>query len=116
MTLSKTYMKLALAILFEIFATTMLVASAGFTRLIPTVLAIAGYGLCYYILTFVFRRMHLGVVYAIWSGMGIVAVNILGMIFFGYSLSGGHLIGMWLIVAGVFVVNFSAKNKTMKSV
>lgn len=68
MTLRKTYMKLALAILFEIFATTMLVLSEGFTRILPSILSIIGYGLCYYILTYVFRRMHLGVAYAIWCG------------------------------------------------
>lgn len=115
MTLRKTYMKLALAILFEIFATTMLVLSEGFTRILPSVLAIIGYGLCYYILTYVFRRMHLGVAYAIWSGVGIVAVNIIGMLNFGHSISGSHLLGMWLIVAGVIVINFSAKYKTMEN-
>ncbi len=115
MTLRKTYMKLALAILFEIFVTTMLVLSEGFTRILPSILSIIGYGLCYYILTYVFRRMHLGVAYAIWSGVGIVAVNIIGVLNFGYSISGGHLLGMWLIVAGVIVINFSAKYKTMEN-
>ncbi|HGW2941555.1 TPA: multidrug efflux SMR transporter [Citrobacter freundii] len=108
-------MKLALAILFEIFATTMLVLSEGFTRILPSILSIIGYGLCYYILTYVFRRMHLGVAYAIWSGVGIVAVNIIGVLNFGYSISGGHLLGMWLIVAELLLLIFPQNIKRWKT-
>lgn len=116
MTLRKAYIKLGLAILLEIFSTTMLVSSEGFTRIVPSFLAIVGYGACYYVLTYVFRSMHLGVAYAIWSGVGIVAINIIDMVIFGTPISGNRLTGMWFIVAGVIIVNFSAKYKVMEKI
>lgn len=116
MTLRKAYVKLGLAILLEIFATSMLVLSQGFTHIFPSLFAIAGYGACYYVLTYVFRSMHLGVAYAIWSGVGIVAVNLIGIFIFGTPICGTRLTGMWFIVAGVIIVNLSAKYKEMERI
>ena len=106
---------LLMSIIAEVIATTTLKASDGFRRFWPSLIVIIGYAVSFWGLSQVVKVMPLGIAYAIWSGVGIVAVNIIGVLNFGYSISGGHLLGMWLIVAGVIVINFSAKYKTMEN-
>lgn len=115
MMLNNTWLKLALAVIVEIFATTMLVTSDGFTYLLPGLLAIAGYGVCYYLLTYVTRSLHLGVAYAIWSGAGIVAVNMIGMWFFDTPVNSIRSAGMWMIIAGIAIISCAEKYKKMEA-
>lgn len=103
MILNNEYKKLVVAILFEIFATTMLVLSNGFSKVLPSVLSVLGYAICFYIMTYVFRTIKMGVAYAIWSGIGIVAINLIGIFAFHTPITGGRFMGMWFIVAGVVV-------------
>ncbi|GAA2791141.1 DMT family transporter [Crossiella cryophila] len=99
---------LALAIVFEVFATLMLKYSNGFTRLWPTVGLVCGYALAFYLEAQVIRLgVPVGVTYAIWAGSGIVLVAVAGKVLFADAVNGLTLAGIGLIVAGVLVVQVS---------
>jgi small multidrug resistance pump len=100
---------LAIAILAETVATTALKASAGFTRLIPSVLVVLGYGIAFYMLALTLRSIPLGVTYAVWSGVGIVLITLAGWLLYGQKLDAGALVGIALILAGVLVMNLFSK-------
>ncbi|MFC5546948.1 DMT family transporter [Massilia aerilata] len=100
---------LAIAILAETVATTALKASAGFTRLLPSVLVVLGYGIAFYMLALTLRSIPLGVTYAVWSGVGIVLITLAGWLLYGQKLDAGALAGMALILAGVLVMNLFSK-------
>jgi len=93
------------AIISEVIATSALKASEGFTRLWPTLLMTVGYGIAFYLLSLTLRTMPVGVAYAIWSGMGVVLITLVGWVLFGQRLDMPALIGMVLIVIGVVVMN-----------
>ncbi|WKZ91577.1 multidrug efflux SMR transporter [Chimaeribacter arupi] len=93
------------AILAEVVATSALKASDGFSRLGPTLLMAAGYGIAFYLLSLTLRTMPVGVVYAIWSGLGVVLITLVGWVLFGQKLDTPALLGMALIVAGVIIMN-----------
>lgn len=103
------WMQLGLAIVAEVVATSALKASAGFTRLCPSVLCAVGYALAFYLLSLVMRTLPTGVVYAVWSGLGIVLIAAVGWVMFGQKLDVPALIGMGLIVAGVAVIQLFSK-------
>lgn len=104
-----TLMYLMMAIVAEVIATTMLKASEGFTRLWPSLLVVVGYGVSFWGLSMVVKSMPLGIVYAIWSGMGIVLVSIAAVFVYQQKLDWPAVIGMGLIIAGVLVVNLLSK-------
>ncbi|HIE6420675.1 TPA: DMT family transporter [Serratia marcescens] len=90
-------------------ATTMLKASEGFTRLWPSLLVVLGYGVAFWGLSMVVKSMPLGIVYAIWSGMGIVLVSIAAVFVYQQKLDWPAIVGMGLIIAGVLVINLLSK-------
>lgn len=96
---------LTLAIGAEIIATTALKMSDGFSRLWPSVVSIAGYAVAFYFLALTLRTIPVGVAYAIWSGVGVVAIALIGLLRFGQALDVAGMIGIGLIVAGVVVLN-----------
>lgn len=96
---------LFLAITGEIVGTTALKASDGFTRLMPSLVAITGYAIGFYFLAIVLRTIPLGITYAIWSGVGVAAVTLIGWMLYGQKLDWAALVGIGLIVAGVLVLN-----------
>ena len=96
---------LALAICSEIVATVSLKLSDGFTRPIPAVVVVAGYALSFYALSISLRTIPLGVVYAIWSGVGTAAVVLIGLFLFREALDAAKVIGIGLIIAGVVTLN-----------
>lgn len=100
-----TYAYLLVAIAFEVVATSALKATEGFTRLWPSLLTLAGYGLAFYFLSLCLRTIPVGVVYALWSGAGIVLITAIGWLYFGQVIDTAGLIGSGLILAGVVVVN-----------
>ncbi|RNF51060.1 QacE family quaternary ammonium compound efflux SMR transporter [Marinomonas hwangdonensis] len=104
-----TYFILFLAILAEVVATTALKASDSFTKLVPTVILVVGYGVSFYLLTIVMRSMPTGVTYAIWSGLGVVLISLFGYFFAHEKLDLAACIGMSLIVIGVVVINVFSK-------
>ncbi|MEL6523743.1 MAG: multidrug efflux SMR transporter [Pseudomonadota bacterium] len=99
------WLYLAVAITGEIIGTMSLKASNGFTNLAYGGLAAVGYGVAFYFLALVLRTIPVGIAYAIWSGAGVAAVSILGIILFGQKLDFAAVCGLSLIVAGVIVLN-----------
>ena len=103
-------MYLAVAILAEVIATSALKASEGFSRLVPSLVVVAGYGIAFFCLSLTLRTIPVGIVYAIWSGVGIVLIALAGYFVFGQVLDAPALIGMGLIVAGVLVINLFSRS------
>jgi small multidrug resistance pump len=101
---------LAIAIVSEVIATSCLKAAEGFTRFWPSVVVVAGYLLAFYLLSLTLKTIPVGVAYAIWSGTGIVLIALSGWLFLGQSLDTPALIGLSLIVAGVFVINVFSRS------
>lgn len=93
------------AIVAEVIATSALKASDGFTRPGPVLLMAAGYGIAFYLLSLTLRTLPVGVAYAIWSGVGVVLITLVGWLLFGQKLDAPALIGMALIVVGVVIMN-----------
>lgn len=106
------YLYLTVAILAEVTATTALKAADGFTRLAPSIVVVVGYGLAFYFLSLTLRTMAVGVVYAIWSGVGIVLISIVGALLYRQHLDVPAMIGIGLIVAGVLVLNLASRAVT----
>jgi len=98
------YVILFLAILAETAGTTALQASQQFTRPLPSVIVVVAYGLSFYLLALTLRTMPVGVVYAIWSGLGIVFIAAIGYIVFGQKLDLPAVLGTGLILAGIVVI------------
>jgi small multidrug resistance pump len=103
------WLYLAIAIVCEVIATSALKATEGFTRWQPSVLVVLGYCLAFYFLSLTLRSTPVGVVYAIWSGVGVVLVSVAGWFFYQQKLDAAALIGIGLIVAGVVVLNLFSK-------
>jgi small multidrug resistance pump len=104
------YIYLFAAIVFEVIATTALARSESFTKMVPTLLAVLGYGLAFYCLSFPLRTFPTGVVYAIWSGMGIVLISAVSWVWYRQSLDLAAVLGLSLILLGVFIVNVFSKS------
>ena len=103
------YLYLAIAIIAEVAATSALKASAGFSRLVPSVIVMVGFGTALYFMTLVIRVIPIGITYAIWSGLGIVLVTFVGFILYKETLDTAAVIGMGLIISGVMVINVFSK-------
>ena len=99
---------LALAIGSEVVATVSLKLSDGFTRPVPAAVVVAGYALSFYALSITLRTIPLGVVYAIWSGVGTAAVVVIGLFLFRETLDLVKVVGIGLIIGGVVVLNGGA--------
>jgi small multidrug resistance pump len=103
------WLYLAVAIVLEVVATSALKASDGFTKLLPSAVVIVGYSAAFYMLSLTLRSMPVGVVYAIWSGVGVVLITLVGWLFFQQELDLPAFIGIALIATGVIVLNFFSK-------
>ncbi len=106
------YVYLCIAIVAETIATSTLKATEGFTRLVPTVVVAIGYAVAFFLLSIVVKTLPVGIVYAIWSGAGIILVAIVGMVWLKQSLDAPAIFGMGLILIGVIVVNVFSKAVT----
>ena len=96
---------LSLAIIGEVIGTSALKASDGFTKLMPSLLCAVAFAAAFYFLSLTLKAIPVGVVYAIWSGVGIVLISIIGYFFFKQTLDWPALIGIGFIVIGVIVIN-----------
>ena len=105
----KTATILFFAILSEVIATTALKLSNGFTRLIPSIIVVVGYGLSFYLLSISLKVIPIGLAYAIWSGVGIVLTVIAGMLIWRETLDWARVIGIILIIFGILVINLFSK-------
>nr|WP_274604580.1 SMR family transporter [Aureimonas glaciei] len=101
----KLYLILAAAITAEVVATTALARSESFTRVGPSLVAILGYAVAFWLLSFPLRSMPTGVVYAVWSGLGIVLITLVAWLWSKQPLDLPAIVGLGLIMAGVIVVN-----------
>ena len=106
------YFYLGLAILTEIVATSMLKASEEFTKLVPSVIVLIGYGISFYFMSLSLRTFPIGITYAVWSGIGIVALAIVGAVFYKEIPDLPAIIGMGLIAAGVIVIHLFSTTVT----
>jgi small multidrug resistance pump len=104
-----SYVYLAVAILAEVIATTALKRTEQFTRFWPSLTVAVGYLVAFYFLTLVLDRMSVGVVYAMWSGLGIVLVTIAAAVLYRERPDATAILGMTLIVAGVVLMNLFSK-------
>jgi small multidrug resistance pump len=110
MSLATTYALLALAIAFEVAGTSLLKTTEGFTRPIPTLAVALCYGGAIWLLAVTVKVLPVGIVYALWSGMGIVLIASIGWAVFGQRLDGWAILGLGLILAGVLVINTLSKS------
>ena len=103
------WMILGLAIVAEVIGTTALKASENFTRLVPSLIVVVGYGVAFYCLSLVLKSVPVGIAYAVWSGLGIVLITAVAWLLYGQRIDLAGLIGMGLIIAGVVVLNVFSK-------
>jgi small multidrug resistance pump len=101
---------LVLAIVLEVIATTALARSQSFTKLWPSVIAVLGYAGAFWFLSFPLRVMPTGVVYALWSGLGIVLITVVAWIWARQVLDLAAISGLALIMAGVLVIHLFSKS------
>ena len=104
-----TYGSLFIAIALEVVGTTLLQQSQQFTRLLPTLGMALCYGAAFYFLSVTLKVMPVGVAYAIWSGLGVVLISIVGLVVFRQTLDLAAVFGLGLIIAGVAIVNLFSK-------
>ena len=106
----QAWLPLALAILAEVIGTSALKASAGFSRLWPSLVVVAGYGTAFYFLSLALRQIPVGIAYAVWSGVGTVLITLIGVLAFRQKIDAAGVLGIALIVAGVLVLNLWSKS------
>ncbi len=100
-----TFLYLIVAIILEVIGTSALQASEQFTKPKPLILTTLGYAASFYFLSLVLRSMPVGIAYAIWSGLGVVLITLVGLVWFGQKLDTPAVIGLGLIIAGVGTIN-----------
>jgi len=99
------YLYLAIAIVAEVIATSALKASDQFSKLVPSAVVVLGYGVAFYFLALCLRTIPVGIAYAIWSGLGVVLVAVIGYFVFDQKLDAAAMVGIGLILSGVLVIN-----------
>lgn len=102
-----SFLLLLLAIISEVIGTSALRASAGFTKLGPSLLVVAGYAVTFYLLSLVLKQIPIGSAYAIWAGLGTALIAVVGWVVFHDAFSVWQAVGIALIISGVVVLNLS---------
>ena len=105
-----SYLALLGAIVFEVMGTLLLPATKEFTATVPTIVMSASYIASFYFLTLAIKTIPLAIVYACWSGVGVLAIAILSFFIYGQVLSWQAILGLFLIVNGVILVNIYSVN------
>lgn len=108
----KTYLFLLIAVMFETVGTSALQASHQFSRLVPSVIALLGYAIAFYFLALTLKVLPVGITYAIWSGLGIVLISIIGFVVFGQRLDWPAALGMMMILSGILVIHLFSSSST----
>ena len=106
------YIFLVIAVVCETIGTSALQASQQFTRLVPSLLVVVGYAGAFYFMSLTLRTMPVGIVYAIWSGLGIVLIAVIGWVIFGQKLDLPAVLGLALILAGIGVIPLFSDSST----
>ncbi|WP_413324593.1 DMT family transporter [Synechococcus sp. MIT S9503] len=105
MTSPNPWLLLLLAISAEVIGTSCLKLSQGFSRPLPTLVVLSAYAISMTLMSRVVQVLPMGLTYALWSGIGIVAIVLIGLLVYRQVPTQGQLIGMALITAGVVTVN-----------
>ena len=100
---------LSIAIVCEVIATSSIPKTEQFTKMMPSTVVIVGYGIAFFLLSVTVKSMPVGIVYAIWSGAGIVLVAAVGYFLYGQKLDLAALVGIGFILTGVMIVNLLSK-------
>lgn len=99
------YVILFAAIVLEVFGTMLLPASQNFTKVFPSTMLLISYFVSFYLLSFLSQKLPLAIIYASWAGMGVFSIALLSYIFYKQTLNWQSVIGLFLIVVGVIIVN-----------
>ncbi|MEP1198826.1 MULTISPECIES: SMR family transporter [unclassified Tateyamaria] len=99
-----TYIYLFVAVAAETIGTTALQASNQFTKFWPSVLVVIAYAVAFYFLGVVLKYIPVGIAYAIWSGLGIVLISLIGLVVFGQGLDLAAILGLGMIIGGIVVI------------
>jgi small multidrug resistance pump len=105
-----SYACLLLAIALEVVGTSALQQSRQFTLLAPTALMLGCYAASFYLLSHALKVLPVGIAYAIWSGLGIVLISLVGYIRLGQRLDGPAILGIGLILAGVLLIQLCSRS------
>ena len=108
----KTALIFFFAVLSEVIATISLKFSEGFTRLLPSIIVVVGYGLSFYLLSISLKFMPIGIAYALWSGIGIILTVIVGKLIWQETLDWARVAGIGLIILGILIINLFSKVNT----
>ncbi|TBW56405.1 QacE family quaternary ammonium compound efflux SMR transporter [Marinobacter halodurans] len=100
---------LGAAICFEVIATSALKASEGFSKFWPSLLVVVGYALAFYFLALTLRTIPVGIAYAVWAGVGVALITLIGWLVFNQTLDLAAVIGILFIVTGVLILNIFSK-------
>lgn len=100
-----SYLLLMLAIISEVIGSSMLKATDGFKKLLPTLCVIIGYGFAFYLLSLSLKSLPLGLAFAIWAGLGTALTAIVGIIFYKEAVTGKKILGLLCIIGGVVLLN-----------
>lgn len=103
-----SYLFLAIAIVAEVIGTSALKAAEGFTRPLPSMIVAVGYGVAFYFLSLALKVIPVGIAYAIWSGVGVALITLIGWWMFRQRLDLPALVGIAMIVGGVVVIQLSS--------
>ncbi|MEN8657676.1 SMR family transporter [Marivita sp.] len=106
------YLILMLAVLAETIGTTALQASQQFSRPLPSAIVVVAYGAAFYLLAIALKSFPVGIAYAMWSGMGIVFIAVIGFAVFGQRLDWPAILGIAMIMAGILVINLFSNTAT----
>ncbi len=106
------YVYLIIAVAAETIGTSALQASSQFTRFWPTVLVVIAYGVAFYFLGIALKYIPVGIAYALWSGMGIVFIALIGFALFGQGLDLAAVIGLGMIIGGIVVIQVFSSSVT----
>lgn len=104
------YLLLSLSILLEVIGTSLLKATNNFSKPLPSLGVFISYGIAFYLMSIVMKELPVGIVYAVWSGCGIVLVSLVSYFAYKQSLDLAAIVGIGLIIAGVIVINVFSKS------
>ncbi|WP_375282281.1 DMT family transporter [Pseudooctadecabacter sp.] len=106
------FITLIIAVIFETIGTTALQASQQFTKPLPSLVVVVSYAAAFYLLALTLKHMPVGIMYAIWSGSGIVLIALIGWVVFRQTLDLPAILGMTLILAGIVIIQLFSKTAT----
>ena len=100
------WLYLIIAVIFEVIATSALKESNSFTKLVPSLFVIIGYSISFYFLSLTLKNLSIGITYAIWSGLGILLICLVGYFRYGQNLDFPAILGILFIGVGILIIRF----------